>query len=205
MQIRGLLKYFVFLLLLLSCISCSVSKNPQRREIRKLQRGIITEDTSYVYALPYEPGKSYRMIQGYFSRFTHKERAAIDFKMKKGTKIFAARDGIVIRVKEDGSKGGLKRKYRSHGNYIIVQHSDSSRSGYWHLQKDGAFVNVGDAVVKGQLIGLSGKTGYTALPHLHFLVWGSRNGSWQSIPTRFQTTKGPAYLRWWRKYKNPDK
>ncbi len=183
--------------------SCSVSKNPLRKDARRLQKGISTEDTSYIYALPYEEGKSYRMIQGYFSRFTHLERAAIDFKMKKGTKIAAARGGIVLQVKKDGSKGKLNRKYRNEGNYIIIQHADNSRAGYWHLQKEGVFVNIGDTVIQGQIIGLSGKTGYTATPHLHFLVWGSKNGRWQSIPTRFETRKGASYLKWWRKYKRP--
>ncbi len=198
-----LLKTILLLLSTGLLLSCTVSKNPLRKEARRLQKGMSTEDTSHIYALPYEEGKSYRMIQGYFSRFTHQERAAIDFKMKRGTKIAAARGGVVTQVKKDGSKGRLNRKYRNEGNYIIIQHADNSRAGYWHLQKDGAFVNIGDTVVQGQIIGLSGKTGYTATPHLHFLVWGSRSGRWQSIPTRFETRKGAAYLKWWRKYKKP--
>lgn len=182
--------------------ACAVSKNPLRKEIKQLQKGIIKDDTSYVYALPYEEGKSFRVIQGYFSHFTHKERAALDFKMRRGTNITATRDGIVVRVKEDGTLGGLKRKYRSHGNNIVIQHEDGSRAGYWHLQHNGAVVNVGDTVKKGQVIALSGKTGYTMIPHLHFLVWRSSGGQWQQIPTRFQTSKGIKYLRSWKKYRN---
>jgi murein DD-endopeptidase MepM/ murein hydrolase activator NlpD len=40
--------------------------------------------------------------------FSHKERAALDFKMKRGTKILAARDGVVVRIKEDGQQGRVK-------------------------------------------------------------------------------------------------
>ena len=182
---------------------CYVRKNPERDELKRLQKGKVTEDTSYVYALPYEKGKKYCMLQGYFSPFTHKERAALDFKMKRGTKICAARDGVVVRLKEDGDRGGLKRKYRAYGNYVIIQHEDSSRAGYWHLQKDGVLVNVGDTVRKGQVIALSGKTGYSAIPHLHFLVWSSDNRrQWRQVGTRFQTSKGVKYLRPLRKYKN---
>ena len=141
-------------------------------------------------------------MQGYFGIFSHKERAALDFKMKRGTHILAVRDGIVIRVKEDGSRGGWSRKWRSHGNNIVIQHSDNSRSGYWHLQKDGALVKVGDTVRQGQLIGLSGKTGYAATPHLHFIVWKSSGGNWRQIATRFQTSKGIKYLRPWKKYRS---
>ena len=183
--------------------ACSVSNNPLRKEVKKLQNGEITDDTSYVYALPYEEGKTFRVIQGYFSHFTHKERAALDFNMKRGTKITAARDGVVTRVKEDGTKGGLNRKYRSHGNNIIIQHADGSRAGYWHLQHNGALVNVGDTVKKGQVIALSGKTGYAMVPHLHFLVWTNKNGNWQQVATRFQTSNGIKYLRSWGKYKKP--
>lgn len=180
-----------------------MSKNPLRKQVKLLQKGILKDDTSYVYALPFLERKKYRVIQGYFSRFTHKERAALDFNMKKGDTITAARDGIVVRAKEDGKKGGLNRKYRSEGNNIVIQHADGSRAGYWHLQHNGVLVNIGDTVKKGQPIALSGKTGYAFVPHLHFLVWRSGGGQWQQVPTRFQTSKGIMYLRSWRKYKKP--
>jgi len=184
-------------------IGCSVSKNPLRKEVRALQKGTIKDDSSYVYALPYENNTRHLLIQGYFSHFSHKERAALDFKMKRGTKILAARDGVVVRVKEDGNKGGLNKKYRPYGNNIVIQHPDGSRAGYWHLQHNGALVNVGDSVKKGQLIALSGRTGYTALPHLHFLVWTfNSRGDWQQVPTRFETSKGIKYLRTLRKYRS---
>lgn len=187
----------------LAVSGCAVSKNPLRKEVELLQKGIIKDDTSYVYALPYEEGKTFRVIQGYFSRLTHKERAALDFNMKRGTNIAAARDGVVVRVKEDGTKGGFNKKYRSDGNNIVIQHADGSRAGYWHLQYNGALANVGDTIKQGQVIALSGKTGYALVPHLHFLVWRSGGGQWQQIATRFQTAKGIKYLRSWVKYKRP--
>ena len=120
----------------------------------------------------------------------------------RGTKITAARDGVVTRVKEDGILGGWSRKYRSHGNNIIIQHPHGSRAGYWHLQHNGALVNVGDTVRKGQVIALSGKTGYAAIPHLHFLVWTfDNNRQWRQVATRFETSKGIRYLRSWKKYR----
>src|SRR6187399_730131 len=118
------MRLFWLLPFLLFLAGCYVSKNPMAKEVKGLQKGIIKEDTSYVYALPYEKGKAYYMIQGYFSSLTHRERAALDFKMKRGTKICAVREGIVVRVKEDGDRGGLKKKYRPYGNYVIIQHPD---------------------------------------------------------------------------------
>jgi murein DD-endopeptidase MepM/ murein hydrolase activator NlpD len=193
----------IFFPLFLFLTGCAVSKNPLRKQVKLMEKGIIKDDTSFVYILPFERGRSHWLIQGYFSRLTHKERAALDFKMKRGTKICAARNGIVVRAKEDGDRGGLNKKFRPFGNNIVIQHSDGTRAGYWHLQHNGALVNVGDTVKQGQVIGLSGKTGYTALPHLHFLVWRfDDKGQWQQVPTRFQTSKGIKYLRpfrWYRK------
>ena len=192
-------------IILLSLLtSCSVSKNPLRKQVKLLQKEIIRDDTSYVYALPFDEEKTFRVIQGYFSHFTHKERAALDFNMKRGTRITAAREGIVVRVKKNGTKGGFNKKYRPDGNNIVIQHADGSRAGYWHLQHNGALVNVGDTVKKGQVIALSGKTGYAAVPHLHFLVWRfDVKGQWQQVATRFQTSKGIKFLRSWKKYKRP--
>lgn len=192
----------VCVLLFLLC-GCAVSNNPQRKELKLLQKGKIKDDSSFVYHLPYEENKTHLLVQGYFSRYTHKNRAALDFKMKKGTKICAVRDGVVIRIKADGKRGGGNVKYRTDGNYVVIQHNDSTRSGYWHLRHEALFVKVGDQVKQGQVIGLSGKSGYTYFPHLHFIVWRSDGkGQWTQIGTRFQTNKGIRYLRPFRFYRN---
>jgi murein DD-endopeptidase MepM/ murein hydrolase activator NlpD len=192
------------ILVIAACTSCSVSKDPQRKTARLLQKGKLREDTSWVYALPYKEGGSHLLVQGYFSRLSHKHRAALDFKMKKGTEIYAARGGVVARMVKHNNKGGWNRKFRQYANLVVIDHADGTRAGYWHLQKEGVFVNVGDTVKAGQLIGLSGKTGYTATPHLHFMVWKNNNGNWRQVPTRFMTKKGPRYLRpmhWYQKIK----
>jgi murein DD-endopeptidase MepM/ murein hydrolase activator NlpD len=171
--------------------------------LKLLQKGILKDDTSFVYRLPYEENKTHLLVQGYFSHYTHKHRAALDFKLKKGSKITAVRDGVVLRTKADGKRGGGNVKYRPDGNYIVIQHDDHTRSGYWHLRHNAVFVKVGDTVKQGQVIGLSGKTGYSYFPHLHFIVWkADRNGQWTQVGTRFQTNKGIRYLRPFRFYRN---
>ena len=174
-----------------------------RTTIRQLQNGTIKEDTSYVYRLPFAPNTTHKLVQGYFSHYSHKNRVALDFKMKRGTPVFAARNGVVVRVKEDGTKGGWNKKYRQDGNFIVLQHPDGSRAGYWHLQQNGALVNVGDTIAQGKQIALSGKTGYALFPHLHFLVWyNDKEGHWQQTATRLKTSKGNIYLRPLRKYRH---
>ena len=191
---------FVTCCLILYLAGCAVSHNPQRKHLKLLQKGIIKDDTSFVYHLPYETNKKRLLVQGYFSKYSHKNRAALDFKMKRGTVITAARNGVVIRVKEDGKKGGWNKKYRPDGNVVVIEHADGSRAGYWHLQFNGVLVNVGDTVKQNQPIALSGKTGYTLFPHLHFLVWRTNNNQWQQVATRFKISKGIRYLRPMRKY-----
>lgn len=195
---------FFFLPACIICFAaCSVSNNPQRKELKLLQKGKLHDDSSFVYQLPYRENEAHLLVQGYFSHYTHKNRAALDFKMRKGTSICAIRDGVVVRTKGDGKRGGGNSKYRPDGNFIVIQHSDSSRAGYWHLRYQGLFVKVGDSVKQGQVIGLSGKTGYTYFPHLHLIVWKpDGRGQWKQIGTRFKTNRGIRYLRPFRFYRN---
>ncbi len=192
---------FFLLLIVVTLISCTASRDPLRTPLRSLQKGLITEDSSFVYSLPYDTTSSHWVVQGYFSRYSHRNRAAIDFKMKRGTRILAARCGVVTRTKSDGVKGGWKRKYRLDGNHIVIRHEDGSSAGYWHLQPGGVFVKIGDTVRQGQFIGLSGKTGYALFPHLHFSTWRT-NADGQRLQTgnRFKTSKGNIYLRPFRRY-----
>ena len=161
----------------------------------------IKKDTSYVYALPYPKGKAHLMIQGNNSWFSHKGRLGLDFKMKKGSAITAVRGGVVVRSEGKFTKGGLNKKYFRGANQIVIRHADGTIASYGHLQHKGALVAVGDTVVTGQLIGKSGSTGYSALPHLHFALYGTTPSGRKPLPLRFKTGKGIKYLRpgrWYR-------
>ncbi|MFQ5609082.1 MAG: M23 family metallopeptidase, partial [Woeseiaceae bacterium] len=142
-------------------------------------------DDDHLYAFPYASGRSYRILQGFGSRFSHTglEQYAIDFDMPEGTPVHAARSGIVAEVVERHSKGCWRSGCGRYANYIVVLHSDGTTGEYYHLQQDGALIDVGDSVARGQRIGYSGNTGNTALPHLHFAVYrASSMGETQSIP-----------------------
>ena len=164
--------------------------------IHDLKAGKFKADSSPVYLLPFEKGKRVFLIQAYESKMSHKGERALDFKVKKGTRVCAAREGIVIAAREDSDKGGLKTENLSDGNYISIQHNDGSVAHYWHLKKDGVLVNAGDTIKAGQLIGMSGNTGYSAFPHLHFEVVGyDKNRNYTQLATRFKTKNGNKYLR----------
>lgn len=150
-------------------------------------------DDDYLYRLPYGSGHSYRVLQGYGSRFSHTglEAYAVDFDMPEGTPVHAARAGVVARVEESHAIGCWRDGCGRYANYIVVLHNDGTTGEYYHLKHRGALVDVGDSVARGQKIGLSGNTGHTTTPHLHFAVYRATEwGNTQSIPVRFQTARG---------------
>ena len=150
-------------------------------------------DDDHLYALPYRSGSSYRVLQGYGSRFSHTglEEFAIDFDMKVGTPVHAARAGVVARVEESHSKGCWEDGCGAYANYVVILHNDGTTGEYYHLAQNGALVEVGDRVAQGQKIAYSGNTGHTTMPHLHFAVYrAASGGNTQSIPVRFQSVDG---------------
>ena len=68
-------------------------------------------DDDHLYALPYASGKSYRVLQGYGSRFSHTglEAYAVDFDMPEGTPVHAARGGVVRRRRPPASRRRVQR------------------------------------------------------------------------------------------------
>lgn len=150
-------------------------------------------DDEQLYRLPYASGKSYRVLQGYGSRFSHRglEQYAVDFNMSVGTPVHAARAGVVARIEETNDKGCWDDGCGAFANYIVILHNDGTTGEYYHLAQNGALVEVGDNVVAGEKIALSGNTGHTTMPHLHFAVYRAAEwGNTQSIPVRFLSSAG---------------
>lgn len=150
-------------------------------------------DDNYLYALPYASGRSYRVLQGYGSRFSHTglEEFAVDLDMPIGTAVHAARAGVVARIEESHVKGCWDNGCGDFANFVVILHSDGTTGEYYHLRYNGVLVAVGDSVAQGQKIAYSGNTGHTTMPHLHFAVYRSAEwGDTQSIPVRFQSVDG---------------
>lgn len=158
-------------------------------------------DSTYVYALPYAKGKAYRVVQGSHSFFSHYGDFAIDFKMKQGTPIHAARSGVVSFARSHFRDGGITKRFVGKGNGITIRHSDGTYAHYWHLRHNGAVVRTGDTVTRGQLIGHSGSTGFSAFPHLHFEVTKNPRIGRNEFPVVFETEKGAKFLQPLRRYK----
>lgn len=150
---------------------------------------------NFNYLLPFKHGMKYKLDQGFGGRFSHQGENyyALDFSMDVGTPVYAARDGVVIEVKEDSNRGGRSAGFAKYGNYIAIYHSDGTFASYVHLKQNGAIVTVGDNVQEGDLIGYSGNTGLSTGPHLHFSVnIPTENGVRQSIPIKLRGIGGEA-------------
>jgi len=146
----------------------------------------------YLYALPYKIGTKHKVTQGFNGYFSHKGNSlyAVDFAMSIGTKIYAAREGIVVKIKNDGYKHGDK-SYINEANFIIIKHNDGTYGKYAHLRKNGVKVKISQKIKRGQFLGFSGNTGYTNGPHLHFIVFkGKSYNSRQSIKIKFISKNG---------------
>lgn len=86
-----------------------------------------------------------------------------DIAVPSGTPVLAADSGVVL---VSGWQGG-------YGNFIAIDHGNGISTCYGHNSR--LLVHVGEKIVKGQTIALSGNTGLTTGPHLHFEV--RRNGT----------------------------
>ena len=150
-------------------------------------------DDSHIYSLPFSKGKSFRVGQSYDGDFSHSGniRYSIDFMMPLRSQIRAARGGYVVQLKEDSNRGGAADKFKDESNFIVIEHSDGTFAEYAHLSQNGVLVKLGQKVNEGQIIGLSGNTGYSSGPHLHFMVIKvNEDGTNESLPVRFKTRSG---------------
>jgi len=147
---------------------------------------------SYLYSLPFKTGSTYKLSQGFNGKFSHKGNSlyALDFSMPIGTKVYAIREGVVVKLKEDSTKSGNKDNIKD-ANYLTVKHNDGTYSKYAHLKYNGVEVKIGDKIKRGQFIAYSGNTGYSSGPHLHFLVFKAKDyKSRQSIKIKFISQSG---------------
>ena len=89
----------------------------------------------------------------------------VDFAAPAGTPIYAAGDGAIAEI---GDNGG-------YGRYVRVKHGNSYATAYAHLSAFARGLRQGGRVRQGQVIGYVGSTGRSTGPHLHYEVL--RNGS----------------------------
>ena len=101
-------------------------------------------------------GPSNVVLEPPFGPYKH-FHTGVDMAAPLGTPVMAAADGLVVAV------GHTNVGY---GNYVVIAHGGGIATLYGHLLQTNA--SVGDRVVRGQVIGLEGSTGFSTGPHVHF-------------------------------------
>ena len=110
------------------------------------------EQQHWAYPLP-----DAHVISPYGAR-GRRGHAGVDIKTQANDEVLAAFDGVV-------EKSG---PYFAYGNYIVIRHAFGFSTCYSHQSKN--FVEVGQKVKAGEVIGLTGQTGRATTPHLHFEI-----------------------------------
>ena len=137
--------------------------------------------------------------------FKADDRYSLDFCVKEGSPLLATKSGIIHEVFVDSNENhnGIdpEEAIQCPVNYFVIDHEDGTHSLYFHLMKNGIAPNkegerllqMGDQVEQGQLIGYSGNTGWSIIPHLHYSL--IEEGDWtenrKSIPFSFKNYNGP--------------
>jgi len=144
------------------------------------------------YQLPFD-ARRFQVTQAPQGRFSHEDpenRDAVDFALPEGTPVLAARAGKVMQVQGNFSSNGQAPGDRERANFIRILHEDGSMAVYAHLRENGVLVRSGQRVEAGQRIGVSGNTGYSTAPHLHFAVQANTGMQLRSIPVRIVAPQG---------------
>jgi murein DD-endopeptidase MepM/ murein hydrolase activator NlpD len=155
---------------------------------------VYPAQASSPYVLPYPVGTSHVAVTTTAHAADH--RYAIDFAMPIGSTITAARNGRVYKVEASFFDTD---HLEDQANYVFVLHDDNTLGLYGHLTHNGALVNKGDLVTTGEPLGLSGDSGLSTQPHLHFEVvrctvtaWTNESdcppASTVSVPTVFRNS-----------------
>ncbi|EJM28335.1 MULTISPECIES: M23 family metallopeptidase [Pseudomonas] len=142
----------------------------------------------YRYPFPWRGGP-FRLSQGAngdYSHFGPKNKYAMDIAMPVGTPIIAARAGVV--VKTENSQNG--RGTDPSGNFVRILHDDGTMGVYLHLKQGSVSVREGQRVAVGSPLALSGNTGNSSGPHLHFVVQRNTGMGLVSIPYQFNQPLG---------------
>lgn len=128
---------------------------------------------------------SFQISQAFNGGYSHNlpgNRYAMDIAMPVGTPILASKSGTVLDMRDSYDGHSKNPADRAKTNYVRLLHADGTMTLYAHLKTGSGVVGPGQHVKAGQLLALSGNTGYSTGPHLHFAVQRNDGTRLISIP-----------------------
>ncbi len=182
------------LILVCALIGCNEGRESSVDDICVAESaGTYPKQSESPYTLPWGIGETYSVSQGNCTIGSHRkdlnQQFAYDFGMPVGTKIYSVRNGIVVSIEAGFSDGtGVPGEE----NQVSIEHSDGSVAQYIHITTNGVLVELGQAVEQNELIAMSGNSGNSSGPHLHFQVLESfcplHDTSCSTMPVNFRNT-----------------
>ncbi|AVV41216.1 M23 family metallopeptidase [Streptomyces sp. ID05-04B] len=132
-----------------------------------------------------DPVKKYTLSAGFAQagKMWQSTHSGQDFAVPSGTKVMAAHGGTVVKAGGNGAGDGP-----AYGNAVVIKHANGVYSQYAHLSR--IDVKIGQVVKTGQKIALSGSTGNSSGPHLHFEIRTTANYGSAINPVTFLHSKG---------------
>ena len=131
-------------------------------------------------------GLPWRMSAGYPSYPSGGQHRGLDFAIPIGTKVGAAMGGTVVTAFTGNNYNTYKQGKKVFGQYVLVKGNNGLYYRYGHLSRVG--VRAGQQIMPGDTIGLSGNTGYSTGPHLHFQVQKSTANNSDISPYNYVTS-----------------
>ncbi|MEV0180687.1 M23 family metallopeptidase [Streptomyces sp. NPDC050625] len=132
-----------------------------------------------------DPVQKYTLSASFMQNGSHwaHKHSGQDFAVPTGTEVVAAHGGTVVKAGGNGAGDGP-----AYGNAVVIQHGNGTYSQYAHLSR--IDVKIGQVVKTGQHIALSGSTGNSTGPHLHFEIRTTPNYGSAIDPVAFLHSKG---------------
>ncbi|WAR46830.1 M23 family metallopeptidase [Methylomonas rapida] len=143
----------------------AIIEPPSIRALTRLSKAAATACQGSSLSSPIENGEV-------TSPYNGKNHYGTDYRAADGTSVRSMADGVIEKIGFDerplqvpDPRSG--KMVKGWGRYVVVKHSDGSRSLYAHLQKNSVQKKVNDTITQGDTVGLSDNSGGSSGPHLH--------------------------------------
>ncbi|CAL9496606.1 hypothetical protein SUDANB15_03331 [Streptomyces sp. enrichment culture] len=140
-----------------------------------VQKAAAAKQASWV-----DPVKNYRLSASFAQNggMWASKHSGQDYAVPTGTPVVATHGGTVVKAGPNGAGDGP-----AYGNAVVIKHGNGVYSQYAHLSQ--VNVQAGQVVKTGQKIALSGNTGNSSGPHLHFEIRTTPNYGSAVNPMQF--------------------
>ncbi|MFE2282043.1 M23 family metallopeptidase [Streptomyces sp. NPDC059454] len=165
--------------------AAQVEKAAQAKAAKAAQAKKAAQAAAKKQASWIDPVKSYKLSASFAQNggMWASKHSGQDYAVPTGTPVVATHGGTVVKAGPNGAGDGP-----AYGNAVVIKHGNGTYSQYAHLSQ--VDVKIGQIVKTGQKIALSGNTGNSSGPHLHFEIRTTPNYGSAVDPAKFLRAHG---------------